>query len=134
MSRLSDVQIDGQGRRNERGTDMGRVGRNIRRGLKKRGDALSAFLLAAKLRIDVSRSIQRLAASNRTEPRCAARLTPFVKKKKKEKIVHRYVSKNSNRIAESICIAIFSAEADSWVFGEARATRDISRGIRFLAV
>lgn len=94
-------------------------------GLKKRGDVLSAFLLAAKLRIDVSRSIQRLAA------RRAARLTPFVKKKKKkEKMVHRWVPENSNRIAESMQ---YSRRKLIRGRREARATTS-RRGVRFLAV
>lgn len=68
-------------RRNE-GSGMELGGEKYEAGLKKRGDALSAFLLAAKLRIDVSRSIQRLAAPSRTARRG---LPLFVEKKKREK-------------------------------------------------
>lgn len=55
-------------------------------GLRKRGDALSAFLLAAKLRIDVSRSIHN---GSPRRSRRATRLTPFVKKKKKKWCIAR---------------------------------------------
>lgn len=139
MSRLSDVQIDGQGRRNEQrdrhGT--GRVGEKYEAGLKKKGDGLSAFLLAAKLRIDVSRSIQRLAAPRRVErtARCAARFTPVVKKKKKEKKRKKWytaVSESGNCIAESMHRNIPPRKL---IHGrrEARELR-VSRGIRFRAV
>jgi len=70
-------------------------GEKYEAGLKKRGDALSAFLLAAKLRINVSRSIQRLAAPSRTAP--CGEAYPLRKKKK----IHRCVPENSSHIAQS---------------------------------
>lgn len=137
MSRLSDVQIDGQGRE---GTSEGSArdgwGEKYEAGLKKKGDGLSAFLLAAKLRIDVSRSIQRLAAPRRVErtARCAARFTPVIKKKKKKKEKKWYtaVSESGNCIAESMRRNIPPRKL---IHGrrEARELR-VSRGIRFRAV
>jgi len=73
---------------NERDRHGRTGGEEYEAGLKKREDALSAFLLTAKLRIDVSRSIQRLASSQ-TALRGKGLVYPFVKKKrKKKKLIH----------------------------------------------
>lgn len=99
MSQLSDVQIDGQGRRNERGIGMDGW-REIWGGVEEK--RRRSFRFSARCQIE-----NRCFAFDSTARHAARQGLSFSLKRKKEKIIHRSVCQRIATASSGVCIVIF---------------------------